>query len=329
MSHRDRYCRLWRTHVLQQGGVKKLWTTTGQLNEVRLKDPNNLLKGYFLDYSLDTQYPGPFDSHGVPLIDYGGTVGVRYNPWAVSHYALAIFQKFLQTGDPCYKKRFLILSDWLVAHGQLQPHNNTILWIYDFDYPPAIKAPWFSALAQSVAISVLLRSYLLVGQSKYLQTAQGAFQAFTLDISQGGVSTRDSNGYLFFEETVPVRIYHILNGFISSLWGIYEYWAVTQEHQAQALFEEGLRSLEYYLPQYDVGWASLYSLFHLKSGSRLKDVASPFYHEFHVKQLNVLYRLSGCALFDEYHQRWQSYLHSPLCQARTLAAKAIFKLVHY
>jgi hypothetical protein len=52
------------------------------------------LKGYFLDFSLDAHYPGPFDSRGVPMIDYGGTVGVQYNPWAVGHFALAVFHKF-------------------------------------------------------------------------------------------------------------------------------------------------------------------------------------------------------------------------------------------
>jgi hypothetical protein len=328
MSHLDRYYRLWRTHVLQQGGVKKFWTTTGRLNEARLKDPNDLLKGYFLDFSLDAHYPGPFDSRGVPMIDYGGTVGVQYNPWAVGHFALAVFHKFLQTGDAHYHAWFLALADWFVTSRQLHPPN-AIVWAYNFAYPPGLKAPWFSALAQSVAVSVLLRSYLWTGNSKYLETAQGAFQAFTLDVSEGGVSVRDSNHYLFFEETIPVRIYHILNGFISSLWGVYEYYVVTQDHQARVLFKEGLRSLEYYLPQYDVGWTSLYSLSHLRSGSRLKDVASPFYHELHVKQLDVLYRLSGCALFAEYRQRWESYLHRPLWRARTLAAKAAFKLVHY
>lgn len=327
-SQIDRYRRLWRTHVLKHGGVRKLWTTPGKLNQARLDHPEDLLLGYFLDFSSDAQYSGPFDAQGVPLIDYGGSVGLRYNPWAVGHFAIACFHKYLQTRASSDRQRFLTLADWFVLQGQRHPTNG-VLWSYDFDYPPGLKAPWFSSLAQSVAISVLLRAYLWTDDSKYLDIARGSFQTFKLSVSEGGVSMRDGAGHLFFEETVPVRIYHILNGFISTLWGIYEYAVVAQDHHAETLLGEGLSSLKYYLPEYDIGWASLYSLYHLHARSRLKDVASPFYQEFHVLQLNVLHRLTGWTIFAEYSKRWKSYLLNPLCQARTLGAKALFKLFYY
>jgi hypothetical protein len=180
-----------------------------------------------------------------------------------------------------------------------------------------------------VAISVLLRAHLWTERTEYLDTARGAFHAFTLSIADGGVSSRDELGYLFFEETVPVQVYHILNGFISSLWGVYEYGLATNDLRARMLFDEGLQALEHYLPEYDVGWASLYSLYHLHSGSRLKDVASLFYQTLHVRQLDVLYRLTGCLTFEKYRQRWESYLRIRTYRVRTLMAKALFKLLRY
>jgi len=327
-SHIDRYYRLWRVYVFRQGGVRKLWTAPGQINEARFRSPTDLMVGYFLDYSSDASYDGPFDPQGVPLIDYSGTVGIQYNPWAVGHLALALFHRFLQSRDSRYRERFLVLADWFLAHKQYQA-SGIVLWPYNFDYPPSLQAPWYSSLAQSVAISVLLRAYLWTKKLEYLETAQKAFHAFTVDVAEGGLLSRDQEGYLFFEEVVPARIYHILNGFISTLWGIFEYELVTNDPRARLLFNQGIASLEHYLPQYDTGWASLYSLQHLHKSLLLKDVASLFYQAFHVQQVEVLYRLTGRTLFEEYRKKWESYLHSPVCRARTFAAKALFKLLYY
>lgn len=327
-GHIDRYYRLWRAYVLKQGGIRKLWTTPGQINEARCKNLADLMMGYFLDYSSDAFYNSPVDPKGVPLIDYGGAVGIQYNPWAVGHFALALFQRFLQSHDSRYRERFLVLADWFLAHKQYRP-SGIVLWPYNFDYPPSLQAPWYSSLAQSVAISVLLRAYLWTKKLEYLETAQKAFHAFTVDVAEGGLLSRDREGYLFFEEVVPVQIYHILNGFISTLWGILEYHMITHDSQAQLLFNQGITSLEYYLPKYDTGWASLYSLQHLRKNLLLKDVASPFYQAFHVQQLDVLYRLTGHLAFEEYRRKWESYLHSPVCRARTFVTKALFKLLYY
>lgn len=328
LSHTDRYYRLWRTHILKRGGVKALWTNPGKINEARCQNLDDLLEGYFLDFSRDASYPGPFDPHGIPMIDYSGTVGIQYNPWAVGHFALALFQRFLQTRESQHRERFIILADWFLTHGQHQS-SEIVLWPYNFDYPPSLQAPWYSSLAQSVAISVLLRAYLWTGKLEYLETAQKAFPAFTLDVVEGGLSSRDQEGYLFFEEVLPAQIYHILNGFISTLWGIFEYELVTNDSRARLLFNEGITSLEHFLPEYDIGWASLYSLQHLRKSLWLKDVASLFYQTLHVRQLEVLYQLTGRKIFEEYRQKWESYLHSPMCRARTLAAKALFKLLYY
>lgn len=328
MKRLDRYYRLLRTHALKRGGVKKLWTSPGELNEERLNEPEDLKLGYYLDFSSDADYSGPFNCYGIPMIDYGGEIGVQYNPWAIGHFGLAIFHRFLKRRDPYDHSLFMKLADWFVAHGQ-RGRGDLILWVYTFDWPPLLSAPWFSALAQSIAISVLLRAYLWSKNETYLSTARGAFLAFTRSVEEGGVSLRDPSGHLFFEETVPVTVYHILNGFISALWGIHEYQIVTRDSQASLLFDEGLRSLEYYLPQYDVGWASLYSLDHVRRKRCLKDVASLFYQKLHVQQLNVLYRLTGKNVFDQYRRRWEGYLKSRSSRWRTLMAKALFKLFYY
>ncbi|MDW8026290.1 MAG: D-glucuronyl C5-epimerase family protein, partial [Armatimonadota bacterium] len=175
-----------------------------------------------MDFSRDADYKGPFDNEGIPLIDYGGLIGQRYNPWAVCHYALANFQKYIQTKNKIYYTQFLKCSNWLIDHAKYC-HNGSAIWIYDFSLVGNHNKPWISALAQSYAISVLLRAFLLTEEEKFLETAEKAFIPFTLSISEGGVQTIDSEGNIFFEEDTSLRIPYILNGFLFSLFGLYEF----------------------------------------------------------------------------------------------------------
>ena len=42
-------------------------------------------------------YAGPFDSAGVPLLDYRGDIGRQHNPIAIAQYGLARFNRWCST----------------------------------------------------------------------------------------------------------------------------------------------------------------------------------------------------------------------------------------
>ena len=118
---------------------------------------------------------------------------------------------------------------------------------------------------------------------------------------------------------------HILNGFIWELWGVHDYHIHTESKAAAELFDDGVESLKARLGDYDIGYWSLYE----QSGTRMKMMASPFYHSLHIVQLRVMHAVTGEQLFRQYADRWAEYRGSWFKRKRALAYKAIFKLLYY
>ena len=77
--------------------------------------------------------------------------------------------------------------------------------------------------------------------------------------------------------------------------------------------------------RYDTGYWSLYE----QSGTRLKMLASPFYHQLHIVQLRVMARLTGENEFAKVADRWESYTKHRTNRTRALIEKAVFKLLYY
>ncbi len=224
------------------------------------------------------------------------------------------------------RKKFFRIADWLSEH--LEPNlHGLAVWNHHFDweYRDTLKAPWYSGLAQGQGISVLVRAYQESRESRYLDAAVRAFATFHSPIEEGGVAFTDEDGDLWFEEYIVSPPTHILNGFIWSLWGVYDYFLATKEASAQDLFSRGVSTLLHNLDRYDLGFWSLYE----QSGTRLPMVASPFYHRLHIVQLRVMHRLAGEAKFGQVADRWESYANSRTKRTRALCYKSAFKLCYY
>src|ERR1700722_7149032 len=96
-------------------------------------------------------------------------------------------------------------------------------------------------------------------------------------------------------------------------------------HCAQELFARAVQTMLHNLDRYDLGFWSLYE----QSGTRLPMVASPFYHQLHIAQLRIMYRLTGEAAFTRMADRCEGYARSPINRIRALAYKSAFKLCYY
>ena len=91
------------------------------------------------------------------------------------------------------------------------------------------------------------------------------------------------------------------------------------------MFDEAVRTLSQNLVAFDTGFWSLYE----QSGTRMKMLASPFYHSLHIVQLRVMYHLTDEPIFAQYAGRWEAYRHSSVKRDLALAYKALFKLLYY
>ncbi len=157
------------------------------------------------------------------------------------------------------------------------------------------------------------------------RAADKAFVALTRPIAEGGVLFEDEEKNLWIEEYLVDPPTHILNGFMWALWGVFDYWLARTDASAKQVFERGVETLLHNLARFDTGYWSLYE----QSGTRLKMLASPFYHQLHSVQLRVMSKLTGDARFAAVAERWEGYAQRRSNRSRALVEKSIFKLLHY
>ena len=317
------YRRIFSAYLVPGESHLTFWHETPQANPNALIDE---LGEYYMVFSEKAGYRGHHDSAGIPMLDYHGQIGLQYNPIAIAQWGLGNYNLFRRTGSDESRKKFLIAGDWLCSHLE---QNSFGVWVwnhhFDWEYRTALKAPWYSALAQGQAISLLVRAYQETGASSFREAADRGFTGFLKSTEEGGVTFTDKRGNLWFEEYIVSPPTHILNGFIWAAWGVYDYFLATRNSSAKQLFAKAVTTLRANLDRYDLGFWSLYE----QSGTRLPMVASPFYHQLHVAQLRVMHQLTGDEIFAHYADRWQNYARSPAKRARALCYKGAFKLCYY
>jgi hypothetical protein len=245
---------------------------------------------------------------------------------AKSEYGLARFNQWCRTSSGEDEAAWLQAATWLER--TLVPNDFGVpVWMHHFDWPyrQLLKAPWYSGLAQGNGLSMLVRAAQATGRKDFSEAAHRAFESMRLDAAAGGVLVTDDRGRVWIEEYLVDPPSHILNGFIWALWGVYDYSRWNGSREAKRLFESCISTLESALPEYDTGHWSLYEL--PAGGPQM--LASRYYHELHIVQLQVLERLTGIQTFGAVSKRWQGYLDDPLKRTRALVHKAAFKLSHY
>ena len=317
------YRRVFAAYVMGGNSHLTFWHGTPRLNE---EAPAGYLGQYYMLFAQKAAYPGPFDSQGVPLLDYRGSIGKQYNPIAIAQYGLGNYNLYRQSRTDESWEKFILAADWLVDRLETNPCDVPV-WNhhFEFEYRDVLRVPWYSGLAQGQGLSLLVRAHRETSDVRYLDASHKAFTAFLRPVAEGGVAWEWSDGDIWFEEYIVHPPTHVLNGFIWALWGIYDYMLATGDQQASGLFHRAVDSLKRRLPQYERGHWSLYEL----SGTRLKMVASPFYHRLHIVQLRATQRLVGGTSLGEWADRWEGYLRSPWYRRRALAHKVLFKLLYY
>ena len=299
---------------------------------------------YYMSFREKADYAGPYDATGIPMLDYRGSIGPQYNPIAIAQWGLANCNIFCATNNESRRQKMIKAANWLAANLEENAHG---LWVwnhhFDWDYRDTLRAPWYSGLAQGQGISLLLRAHAQTHDTKYQQAADRAFLSLTKPIAEGGVLYEDEDENLWIEEYLVDPPTHVLNGFIWALWGVFDFWLVgcgagapstsvraglaREQSQpiARHIFDRGVQTLLRNLARYDTGYWSLYE----QSGTRLKMLASPFYHRLHIVQLRVMAILTGDRRFTDYADRWEAYANRRINRTRALIEKGIFKLIYY
>ncbi|MFC3859386.1 D-glucuronyl C5-epimerase family protein [Deinococcus antarcticus] len=267
---------------------------------------------------IDVKYKA--DVNGVPM--YTIRDKDEYHPVFMMHMAWKSYSQWIVTKDDGYAVLPLKVADWLVANQD----QNTGYWRYPFSYTvsgtvpanaPAgttgvqFEAGWGSAMAQGFAIGLLARVAALKGPEAgkaYLEAAHMGLKPFDVPVSRGGLLVR-LDGRPWYEEYPTPKPSYVLNGFIYSLFGLYDMATLHKDVTAQRLYDNGLNTLKYALPKYDVpeqkkNW---YHLAHLTMGAA-PYLANKEYQPLHATQLKMLQCIKPDPVLNEWQLKWEGYL---------------------
>jgi hypothetical protein len=130
-----------------------------------------------------------------------------------------------------------------------------LTWEYYFSFDGGAP-PWTSAMSQGTALEALARAYQAFGDGRYLTIASRALSIFQHGPPAGvSMSTQLGRRYLQYSFAPDAAI---INAFLQTLIGLYDYAHVSGNQQAARLFAAGDAEALAEVPHYDTGAWSLY-----------------------------------------------------------------------
>ena len=315
--------RIFKVYLTKNKGYLSFWHERPAVSENITPEK---IGPYYMTFADKANYAGPRDKDGVILFDYFSNIGRQYNPVAIAQYGLGHYNLHLKTKDQKNLNEFLVHADWLVRNLE-NNEKNIPVWRHHFEwrYKKILAPGWYSALSQGSGISLLVRAYSETKKEIYRETAEKAFVSITTDMESGGVLFTDNKGDIWLEEYMVMPPTHIINGFLWAFWGVWDYFLMTGDKEAEKLLNACLRTLKNNLHRYDAGFWSLYDL----SKQKMKMLASPFYHALHIAQLKATHILTGNPIFKEYAEKFENYRRSPIKRTLALVCKSVFKLFYF
>lgn len=163
--------------------------------------------------------------------------------------------KRLDAETPCEPERLRLLLDEL--HATASRRGSFMTWEYYFAFGGGLP-PWTSGMSQGTGIQAMARGSELLGDRKYALLAREALGAFEVGPPVGvRVHANGGRHYLLYSFSSGLRV---LNGFLQSLVGLWDYAELEDSPKARALFHAGDRAARREVPRFDTGAWSLYSL---------------------------------------------------------------------
>lgn len=278
--------------------------------------------------------PGPPDRYPLDLrpmtagslLDHEGLVVTRTatgdtyrNPVSISLYALGRHTGALAAGQsptdqPPALRALLTQAAWLRA---AQDGNGG--WRYPVSVPRyGVRPGWYSAMAQGLAVSVLLRAHAVTGERSLLDASEGAAELMLRPLADGGCADYDRQGRPFPEECPSDPASHILNGAVFALFGLLELGRAQHRHAHQPMADR----LRDSLTDFDLGYWTRYDLQHHAP-------ATLAYHCLHVALLTAAGRVLADRQWLTVAARWDRYTRNPAGRLRAAAGKGRFVLREY
>lgn len=268
------------------------------------------IKGFYNDFTNKITNALTCDSQGVPVTDIGAKDTV-YFPIDIFQYGLGFYDLYLQginIEDSYF--HFIAISEWAYS---MQREDGS----WDCFGPIGSQKYTVSSMGQGEGCALLLRAAIETGEKKYADAAKRAID-FMLIPTEAGGTTYYWNDKVILEEYAHPEHCVVLNGWIFSIFGLYDYVKYSHDSKYEELLNKTIRSMIEMLPCFDRGYWSNYD----KNGR----IASPNYHKLHLGLLEAMEQISGDSIFREYMNKWKKYQDSKVCRSRAILTKIFQKL---
>jgi hypothetical protein len=255
---------------------------------------------YPISMDVKADYPGQLEENGVPIVFSNEKSEGRASPVSVILYGLGSHDVFIRTHDERYRKQMMgCVLMWLENHSVSL--GDGIGWPTLVDLPAfGLKAPWFSAIVQGLALSLFVRAYNLEGDVRWSKLAHQTWLGFHVPVQKRGFCRKIDAG-LVFEEYPSPQLDCVFNGMCHALIGLWEAWHSGLVSEAEEDFNKGVGALRSCLPRFDSDGWSLYSL-NPCLGKPL--LASPYYHRANGLLAQVISLMAEASDFAIYSKRW-------------------------
>ena len=266
------------------------------------------LAGYYNDLTGKIGDGTVVDNQGIPLSQIGKEEFAHF-PIAIFQYGLGMYDLYLAGDTRCDCAVLKNIAQWA-----LENQRDDGSW--DCFGPIQSRYYTVSSMGQGEGASFLFRMWKLFGEECYLQAGFRAVDFMLRPLENGGTSIWE-NGSLFLEEYPQNPRRSVMNGWIFSLFGLYDAALLDPQRYASPLHQT-VATLKKNLPDYDLGFWSRYDL----TGR----VASPAYHSLHIAQLRVLAVIAEEPAFDAFADRLTRYQRSKTKRAMAIGYKILQKL---
>ena len=228
-------------------------------------------------------------------------------PITIFQYGLGAYDLFLQTDKKIYLSQFYLSANWALNNQKANGAWDNFSFVYP-DNP-------YSAMCQGEGASLLLRAWKQSGLPEYFNAAKKSIDFMLLPSTEGGTSLYTQKGLTLLEYThLPV----VLNGWVFAAFGLYDMALASGDDVYVDAWNSTIVALTGSLHEFDNGYWSMYDYD--------KKIASPFYHNLHIAQLEALYAVTGASAFMDLRDKFVKYRACFWNRSKAFIIKAIQKL---
>lgn len=128
--------------------------------------------------------------------------------------------------------------------------GSLVFWYPEGDYVSRAYKTKYSGLTQAYYATIFYKVYQITEDQKYKKVSENIYKSLTIPAEAGGVLYKWEDG-ISVEESPEFPNTLTLNGWLSIMESILEYYKITGDQSAKKLFDQNVSTLERILPLFD------------------------------------------------------------------------------